>query len=172
MDDKDSDIIQKQSTAIVYLTLLVLLLVIALGLVMFCTPKDKEPKKEQLVDFCGTASLESSSFNAKSLGLNGDKKKGRELFKQNCAVCHSLSDQKITGPGLKGIYDRVPKPEEAWLIKYICNSKKVRESGDAYALNIYKENESYEMTAFDSVLTEKQIKSIIAYISSMGIGIY
>jgi cytochrome c2 len=41
---------------------------------------------------------------------------GEKLFKQNCAVCHaSHTDQKLAGPGLKGIFDRAPKGD--WLTK-------------------------------------------------------
>lgn len=33
---------------------------------------------------------------------------GEKLFKQNCAVCHaSHTEQKLTGPGLAGLFDRV-----------------------------------------------------------------
>ena len=48
---------------------------------------------------------------------------GAKLFKQNCAVCHSLGTNKITGPGLEGVATRVPSDE--WLAKWIKNNKAV-----------------------------------------------
>ena len=63
---------------------------------------------------------------------------GAKLFKQNCAVCHaSHTDQKLTGPGLKGVFDRVPKGD--WINKWILNSEKMIKAGDAYANKIYNE---------------------------------
>jgi cytochrome c2 len=60
---------------------------------------------------------------------------GEKLFKQNCAVCHaSHTDQKLTGPGLKGVFDRVPKGD--WINKWIRNNEKLIKSGDAYANKI------------------------------------
>ena len=72
---------------------------------------------------------------------------GAKLFKQNCAVCHaSHTDQHGTGPGLKGVFDRVPKPAEEWMTKWIINNEKVIKSGDAYAAKIYGENGKAAMT--------------------------
>ena len=72
---------------------------------------------------------------------------GAKLFKQNCAVCHvSHGDQKLTGPGLAGIFDRAPKGD--WLNRWILNNQKVIKSGDAYANKIYNENGKAQMNGF------------------------
>ena len=71
-------------------------------------------------------------FFAFSIGLKAQD--GAKIFKQNCAVCHSLTDQKLTGPGLLGVADRITsKPVEEWMAKWIKNNNKVIASGDAYA---------------------------------------
>ncbi|HKC68879.1 MAG TPA: c-type cytochrome [Bacteroidia bacterium] len=88
---------------------------------------------------------------------------GKAIFKQNCAVCHALTDQKITGPGLKGIGDRAPK-EGDWLFNWIKNNEKLIKSGDAYANKIYKENGNTAMTVFEGVLSDDDIKAVEAYI--------
>jgi len=88
---------------------------------------------------------------------------GEKLFKQNCAVCHkSHDDQKLTGPGLKGVFDRVPKGD--WITKWILNSEKMIKAGDAYANKIYGENGKAAMTVFEGQLDEKQVASIVAFI--------
>lgn len=88
---------------------------------------------------------------------------GEKLFKQNCAVCHaSHTDQKLTGPGLKGIFDRAPKGD--WLNKWILNNEKLIKSGDAYANKIYNENGKAAMTVFEGVIDEKGVASIIEFL--------
>ena len=57
-------------------------------------------------------------FTVFILSNNLQAQDGEKLFKQNCAVCHtSHTDQKLTGPGLAGVFDRVPKGD--WLKKWI-----------------------------------------------------
>lgn len=96
-----------------------------------------------------------------------DADKGAKLFKQNCAVCHaSHTDQKLTGPGLKGIFDRVPKPAEEWLIKWILNNEKLIKSGDAYANKIYNDYNKAAMTVFEGQLSENDVKDILAFLKA------
>lgn len=88
---------------------------------------------------------------------------GAKLFKQNCAVCHSShTDQKLTGPGLLGVFDRAPKGD--WIHKWILNSDKVTASGDAYAKKIKGENGNAQMTAFEGTLSDKDVDAIIAFL--------
>jgi len=90
---------------------------------------------------------------------------GAKLFKQNCAVCHtSHTDQKLTGPGLKGIFDRAPKGD--WLTKWILNSEKMIKSGDGYANKIYNDNGKAAMTVFEGQLDEKAVASILDFIKA------
>jgi mono/diheme cytochrome c family protein len=88
---------------------------------------------------------------------------GAKLFKQNCAVCHaSHSDQKLTGPGLKGVFNRVPPGD--WMHKWIMNNEKLIKSGDGYATKIYAENGKAAMTVFEGQLNDKDVDAIIAFI--------
>ncbi|PBQ31403.1 cytochrome C [Sphingobacteriaceae bacterium] len=89
---------------------------------------------------------------------------GAKIFKQNCAVCHALTDQKLTGPGLKGVFDRAPKGD--WMHKWILNSEKMIKSGDAYANKIYNENGKAAMTVFEGTLTDKDVDAVIAFIKA------
>ena len=87
---------------------------------------------------------------------------GAKLFKQNCAVCHSShSDQKLTGPGLKGVFDRVPKGD--WINRWIVNNQKLIKSGDAYANKIYNEYGKAQMSIFEQ-LEPKEVTAIIEFI--------
>lgn len=89
---------------------------------------------------------------------------GQKLFKQNCAVCHSShTDQKLTGPGLKGVFDRAPKGD--WLKRWILNNEKVIKSGDAYANKIYNENGKAAMTVFEGQLNEQDVDAILKFVA-------
>ncbi len=88
---------------------------------------------------------------------------GAKLFKQNCAVCHSLGTNKLTGPGLAGIASRAPG--DAWLMKWIKNNNEVIKSGDAYATKILAENNGAQMTVFAD-LKDEELKAIVAYIKA------
>ena len=90
---------------------------------------------------------------------------GEKLFKQNCAVCHSAhTDQMSTGPGLKGVFDRVPKGD--WITKWIINNEKLIKGGDAYATKIYAQYGKAAMTVFEGQLNEKDVEAILNYIKT------
>lgn len=44
--------------------------------------------------------------------------KGKSIFEGKCSACHQLSEQKIVGPGLKGVTEK-RKPE--WIMNMIVN---------------------------------------------------
>jgi cytochrome c2 len=88
---------------------------------------------------------------------------GEKLFKQNCAVCHfSHTDQKLTGPGLKGVFDRVPKGD--WIVKWILNNQKLIKAGDPYAVKVYNDNGKASMNVFEGQLEEKDVTAIIDFL--------
>ena len=91
---------------------------------------------------------------------------GGKLFHANCATCHSLGTNKITGPGLAGVTSRVPSPYQDWMLKWIKNNAALRKSGDAYANKVFADNGGTAMTVFDGALTDDQIKNIIAYVAN------
>jgi mono/diheme cytochrome c family protein len=85
---------------------------------------------------------------------------GDALFKGNCAQCHAVNEV-VVGPALAGISKRRPV---SWLIPWIKNSSKVVASGDDYAVAIFNKFNKQQMPSF--ALSDKEIKSIIAYIKS------
>ncbi|MGQ0827411.1 MAG: cytochrome c3 family protein [Bacteroidota bacterium] len=87
---------------------------------------------------------------------------GEKIFKQNCAVCHSLGSNKITGPGLAGIMGRVPSEE--WLHKWIKNNEALIKSGDAHAIKTSQIDAS-AMSTF-TFLSDEEIKATIEYIKN------
>ena len=86
---------------------------------------------------------------------------GQKLFKANCAACHSVGEDKLVGPGLKGINE---KREEAWLIKWITNSGELIASGDPDAQAIFDEYNNVPMPP--QPVSEDEIKAILAYVKN------
>lgn len=102
-----------------------------------------------------TAVLQESS--AVSSG-EGDPVKGKQLFNQNCAACHSLT-KKMTGPPLAGVTE---KHDREWLYSWIKNSSAMIKAGDAAAVKIYNEYNQAAMTAFPT-LSDQELEDILAY---------
>ncbi len=88
----------------------------------------------------------------------GDPAKGRQLFNQDCAACHSLT-RKMTGPPLAGVGE---KYERDWLYKWIRNSSALINSGDPDAIKIYNEYNQAMMTPFP-MYSDQDIDDILAY---------
>ncbi|MCU0442316.1 MAG: c-type cytochrome [Bacteroidia bacterium] len=86
---------------------------------------------------------------------------GEKLFNANCTSCHAINE-KVVGPALKNTHT---KHKEDWYIKWVKNSQKMVKSGDAMAVQLYKENNEALMTSFEN-LSDVQIKSIIAYVKA------
>jgi cytochrome c2 len=101
-------------------------------------------------------------FSGKAVAA--DSKSGKTIFKANCAVCHSMCDQHLTGPGLKDVAGRVPPG--AWLHEWIKNSEKKIKGGDTYANKIFKDNGGATMTVFEGTLTDAQIDDVIEYLKA------
>ena len=56
--------------------------------------------------------------------------KGKEIFDKNCSICHKLTEEKLVGPGLKGITERRDKK---WIKKFISSSTEMVKAGDKTA---------------------------------------
>ena len=89
---------------------------------------------------------------------------GEQLFKANCVQCHSTTDAKVVGPGLKDILKR---RTIEWIIPWVHDNKKVIASGDAYAVKVFEANNKTPMTTFPG-LKDDEIKAIIAYVKEEG----
>lgn len=100
-------------------------------------------------------------------GINGvfaeaNIEKGEKLFKQECAKCHTLTEAKSVGPGLKNVRERWESEE--LLIAWIKNSGAVLKSGNKYANDLFKLYGT-AMPAFPSFSTE-DVMDVLAYIDN------
>lgn len=86
---------------------------------------------------------------------------GGQLFKQNCAVCHSIGKGKLVGPDLKGTHS---KYEEEWLLKWIKSSQSLVKKKDPLAVKAFNDNNQIPMP--DQNLPDGDIKAIIGFIKA------
>lgn len=120
-----------------------------------------QPKKRISKKSAGIPLLFLLTLLTFNVFAQGDPKAGKELFEQNaCNSCHPAINRKGIGPALKDVH---LKRSEDWLIKWIRNNVKLRESGDAQAIALYKENGGAAMNVFEN-LSEGDVKNIIAYL--------
>jgi cytochrome c len=87
-------------------------------------------------------------------GGKGDAAQGKEVFEQQCGVCHNAdSDEKKMGPGLKGLFkkDKLTsgkKPTEANV------RAKIDEGGNG-------------MPAYKDMLSDQDKDNLIAYLKTL-----
>lgn len=84
-----------------------------------------------------------------------------EKFFQPCKACHNLTDQRLVGPGLKGVTER---HDREWLIRFIRNSQEVIQSGDPYAVKLFEEYNKIPMPPQN--YTDEQMNILLDYIEN------
>jgi len=87
---------------------------------------------------------------------------GEDLFKANCAACHTIKTDLI-GPALAGMMDRVPSKE--WVYSWIRNSQKMIADGDEYGLERFEKFNKLPMLSFPD-MTDDEIDAVIAYVAA------
>lgn len=48
--------------------------------------------------------------------------KGEEVYNLKCASCHKLTDERLVGPGWKGVTDR---QQGSWILNFITNTEEM-----------------------------------------------
>lgn len=134
-----------------------ILLVSAIG---FCIVIWKAPGFFAVDD---TVAADTSTKIEKKSQVNDDSI-GAKLFKANCASCH-YPDKDLTGPALKGARERwIKNSSEENFYAWIKDSKSVIDSGDPYAIELYRDWKEVDMNA--QQLTNAQIDQIFEYVES------
>ena len=85
---------------------------------------------------------------------------GKKIFDEKCHVCHGLSDQKVVGPGWKGVTTE-RKPE--WIMNMILHTDWMLEN-DTAAQNLVELTKA-RMT--DQQLTKDQARDMLELMRSL-----
>jgi mono/diheme cytochrome c family protein len=92
--------------------------------------------------------------------IQAQNTKGKEIFEKNCAVCHKLSEEKLVGPGLKGVTER---RDRDWMIKFIRGSQDMVKAGDKTAVEVFNANGKIPMPDH-KFLSDEDVNQVIDYI--------
>lgn len=84
--------------------------------------------------------------------------KGQEIFQTKCTVCHQPTDQKLIGPGLKGI-TQIRTPE--WIMNMITNPDKMLEE-DPVAKALLAEYNGVRMT--NQGVTKEEARQLLEFL--------
>ncbi len=143
----------------------IVLFILAAALVA-CGPRSGVTTDNNEAPTCGVIEQTFPDTNRTTPTTNGEN--GRRLFKTNCAVCHAPMDiNPETGKNLRDVLDRLPKPTEAYLKKFIQDSYSLRKTDNGYA-NMIKEKSKVDYEHdFKGILSEKEVQDIIEYITFM-----
>lgn len=125
------------------------------------------------IAFCANTNYDNQSYPATPLSSKIKAveiempqslvQQGKALFKVNCASCHNKNMiDDMTGPALSGVLDRWNGREDL-LKEWIRNSSKVIESGDPYAVDLYRKWNKSVMTSFPN-LNDQEIEAILVYV--------
>jgi cytochrome c551/c552 len=105
------------------------------------------------------ATGETSSMLDETASGAGNAENGKVLFDKACIACHKLTDEKVIGPGLKGV---TAKRTEDWIKNMIKDPTNwVINDPDAKAL--FEEYGKVPMTPM-AVLTDADINDVYAYL--------
>ena len=85
--------------------------------------------------------------------------RGRQLFQDQCAACHSITKEGY-GPALGSVTKR---HSDAWIISFIHNSQHVINAGDLYATNLFKRFDNRIMVSMEFMKAD-DIHDILHYI--------
>ena len=86
---------------------------------------------------------------------------GKSIFMSRCAACHNVN-KSMTGPALSGIDLR---RSIDWIISFVQSSQSMVKKGDTTAIAIFEKFKRIQMPDHAD-LTDKNIKSIVAYIKA------
>lgn len=88
-------------------------------------------------------------------------KEGQVLFRNRCAVCHTIGKGDLRGPDLKGVTTR---RERAWLFRFIADPDLMRASKDPIAIELYAKYNKMPMPNIG--LTRAEVVDLISFLEA------
>jgi len=85
---------------------------------------------------------------------------GQELFRENCAACHSLGAERVLGPGLAGVAER---RDHDWLIRKITEPDRMVAEGDPITEELVEE---HGMAMINLGMTGDQAETVLSYLAT------
>jgi cytochrome c2 len=109
----------------------------------------------------GGIDMDNQVSEGSQLGSLKINQTGENLFRMNCANCHTIHSEVVVGPGLRGVTERRSKE---WIYAFVHNSSKMVLNKDKEAIEIFNNFNQQQMPAFQN-LSNAEIDSILDYIN-------
>jgi cytochrome c2 len=127
-------------------------MLIVLGLAA-CSNKEKSEKSST------ESESPQSMVEPAVAALSTEAEAGKAIFDGKCIACHKITDEKLLGPGLKGVTTR---RTEDWIKKMVKNPDKMT-AEDPEAKKLLEEYKT-QMTNFN--LTDDEVNNVFAYLKA------
>lgn len=84
---------------------------------------------------------------------------GKQAFENKCVSCHKLNDEKLVGPGLKGITTR---KKAEWIMNYVSNPEKMLEKDP----ELQEQVKLYTVRMPNQGISESEARSLYEFLRS------
>jgi len=115
--------------------------------------------KEEKENAAATTQEPQSMVEPTATALSPEAEAGKAIFDGKCVACHKATEEKLLGPGLKGVTSR---REEEWIKKMVKNPDKMT-AEDPIAKALFEEYKT-QMTNFG--LTDQEVNNVYAYLKA------
>jgi hypothetical protein len=106
-----------------------------------------------------------SSFDKKSVVDSPNYQQGKLIFRKFCNTCHIAPERNLTDQQMfVNLFERLPSPPEQYFIKYVRDSKSLRDSADKYALSLRELWGTGYNHHFKDSLSQQNFTDLICYI--------
>jgi len=134
-----------------------LALLFVLALVTACGPKKEKKKSFEYKRTTTEKKAEKKEVEKAAVNLENQ---GAGIFKQKCTACH-MTDRKLIGPAMKGIYDR---RSPAWVMNMILNPTEML-AKDETAIALLKEYNNVMM--LNQNLSQEETRALAEYFRTL-----
>lgn len=125
--------------------------------IVSCKPSESETTSEEQTTNTTTTTEQPTPEPATA---NADAGKAIVTDMAKCGMCHKLTEEKLIGPGLKGVTKR---RTEDWIKSMIKDPAGFVQS-DPDAKKLFEEHNKTPMTAFP--LTDAELDNVIAFLKA------
>jgi len=81
-----------------------------------------EPSLEEYDETVGTGKYNADNFSVSAIVDTELAKKGEAIYGAKCQSCHKTTDERLVGPGFKGVSER---RTPVWLMNFLTNTNEM-----------------------------------------------
>lgn len=89
---------------------------------------------------------------------------GKEMFKENCSLCHTIGKGDVVGPDLAGVTAR---RDVDWIKSFILNSQKMVQEGNKQALELFNKYNKIPMPPHN--FSNDELHKLLSYLEEASV---